>query len=174
VFRNFLELFDTSGLGPPYQGIFNPGLVMLSIAIAIIAAFVALSLASRISASDSIRGRMAWTAAGAFSMGGGIWSMHFIGMLAFSLPCGESYDLLGTMLSMIPGVLASGVALRLIGSRRDLNFLRLGGGAVLMGAGIGAMHYAGMAAMRPQALLRYDPSLVAVSVIVAVALDSSR
>jgi two-component system, sensor histidine kinase and response regulator len=174
VFRNFLELFDTSGLGTPYQGIFNPGLVMLSIAIAIIAAFVALSLASRISASDSIRGRMAWTAAGAFSMGGGIWSMHFIGMLAFSLPCGESYDLLGTMLSMIPGVLASGVALRLIGSRRDLNFLRLGGGAVLMGAGIGAMHYAGMAAMRPQALLRYDPSLVAVSVIVAVALDSSR
>jgi PAS domain S-box-containing protein len=150
--------------------VFDPWLVLLSVATAIIAAFVALTLASRISASNSVWGRLAWTAAGAFSMGGGIWSMHFIGMLAFTLPCGESYDLLGTMLSMIPGVLASGVALRLIGSRRDLNSFRLAGGAVLMGAGIGAMHYAGMAAMRPQALLRYDPVIVAVSVVVAVAL----
>jgi NO-binding membrane sensor protein with MHYT domain len=145
-------------------------LVLLSIAIAIMAAFVALSLASRIAASDSLWGSWAWTAAGAVSMGGGIWSMHFIGMLAFTLPCGESYDLIGTILSMIPGVLASGVALRFISSSRELSFWRLAAGAVLMGAGIGAMHYSGMAAMRPRALLRYDLLLGVASVVVAVAL----
>jgi len=168
--QNFSEAFQTSGLGLPYEGAFNPGLVMLSIAIAIMAAFVALSLASRIAAATSPWGRWAWTSAGAFSMGGGIWSMHFIGMLAFSLPCGESYNPLGTVLSMIPGVLASGVALRLISRACEPGLVRLSGGAVLMGAGIGAMHYSGMAAMQPQALLRYEPFLVAVSVIVAVAL----
>ena len=168
--QQFFELFQTTGIGTPYQGMFDPGLVLLSIAIAIMAAFVALSLASRIAASNSMRARWAWTAAGAFSMGGGIWAMHFIGMLAFSLPCGESYDPLGTVLSMIPGILASAVALRLIGSSGELKFARLSGGAVLMGAGIGAMHYSGMAAMRLQALQRYDLGLVIASVVVAVAL----
>ena len=71
MFRDFLELFDP-GFGVPYQGVFDPGLVSLSVATAIVAAFVALSLASRITASNSVRGRLAWTAAGAFSMGGGI------------------------------------------------------------------------------------------------------
>jgi len=170
VTPDILELFRTSGLGPPYQGTFDPALVLLSIAIAIVAAFVALSVASRIAASNSVRSRWAWTAAGAASMGGGIWSMHFIGMLAFSLPCGESYDPVGTILSMVPGVFASGVALRFIDHSRELAFLRLAAGALLMGAGIGAMHYAGMAAMRPQALLHYDFGLVVASVVVAVAL----
>ena len=157
-------------MGTPYQGEFDPALVLLSIAIAIMAAFVALSLASRIAAATSVWSRWAWTGAGAFSMGGGIWSMHFIGMLAFSLPCGESYSPLGTLISMIPGILASGVALRLIGSIREPGGLRLTGGAVLMGAGIGAMHYSGMAAMQPRAVLHYDFGLVVVSVVVAVAL----
>jgi two-component system, sensor histidine kinase and response regulator len=165
------ELFRTSGFGEPYHGTLNPGLVLLSLAIAMMAAFIALSFASRISASNSTWTRWAWTAGGAFSMGGGIWSMHFVGMLAFSLPCGERYDPLGTMLSMIPGILASGVALRLISGREAPSLSRLVGGAVLMGAGIGAMHYSGMAAMEPQAaLLRYRPDLVVASVIVAIAL----
>jgi signal transduction histidine kinase/CheY-like chemotaxis protein/HPt (histidine-containing phosphotransfer) domain-containing protein len=103
-------------------------------------------------------------------MGGGIWSMHFIGMLAFSLPCGVTYAPVGTVLSMIPGILASGVALHAISQRTDPGFKRLAIGAVLMGAGIGLMHYSGMAAMEPQALLRYDPGLVALSIVVAVGL----
>ena len=103
-------------------------------------------------------------------MGGGIWGMHFIGMLAFTLPCGVSYDPVGTVLSMIPGILASGVALHVISRRIEPGFMRLMTGAVLMGAGIGLMHYSGMAAMVPDALLRYDPALVAVSIVVAVAL----
>jgi two-component system sensor histidine kinase/response regulator len=169
LLQHLLSAFQTTGLGSPYEGAFEPGLVLLSIAIAIMAAFVALSLASRIAAATSARSRWAWTGAGAFAMGGGIWSMHFIGMLAFSLPCGESYNPLGTLVSMIPGILASGVALRLISSS-ELGLLRLSSGAVLMGAGIGAMHYSGMAAMQPQALLHYDFGLVVVSVVVAVAL----
>ena len=93
-----------------------------------------------------------------------------IGMLAFTLPCGVGYDPVGTVASMIPGILASGVALRVISHRTEPGFKRLAMGAVLMGAGIGLMHYSGMAAMQPEALLRYDPMLVLVSVVVAVGL----
>jgi signal transduction histidine kinase len=103
-------------------------------------------------------------------MGGGIWAMHFVGMLAFSLPCGVGYNPIGTILSIIPGILASGVALSVIGRNEQPGPLRLSVGAVLMGAGIGAMHYSGMAAMEPQALLRYDPIWAAASVFTAIGL----
>src|ERR1700722_14117129 len=96
--------------------------------------------------------------------------MHFVAMLAFSLPCGEGYDPVGTVLSIIPGMLASGVALSIISRNEQPGFTRLSIGAVLMGAGIGAMHYSGMAAMQPQALLRYDPIWAGISVVVAVGL----
>ena len=170
MLHSLLDAFQTTGLGQPYQGEFDPSLVALSIVIAIVAAFVALSVSSRIAAATSAWGRWAWTGAGAFSMGGGIWGMHFIGMLAFSLPCGATYNPLGTVVSMVPGILASGVALRLIGARREPGLTRLSVGAVLMGAGIGAMHYTGMDALQAEALLHYDFPLVVVSVIVAVAL----
>jgi PAS domain S-box-containing protein len=103
-------------------------------------------------------------------MGGGIWAMHFVGMLAFSLPCGITYDAVGTLLSMIPGMLASGIALATISKPHAPGLSRLTVSAVLMGAGIAAMHYSGMAAMWPEALLRYDPVLVAISVVIAVVL----
>src|SRR5262245_65994343 len=101
-------------------------------------AFVALSISARMVAATSQRSRWAWACAGAVSMGGGIWSMHFIGMLAFSLPCGVHYDPLGTLLSMVPGILASGVALNVISRKTTPDLKRLLIGAVLMGAGIGA------------------------------------
>ena len=77
-------------------------------------------------------------------MGGGIWGMHFIGMLAFTLPCGVDYDPVGTVLSMIPGILASGVALHVISRRTDPGFMRLMTGA----RADGRRH-------RPDALLRH-------------------
>jgi PAS domain S-box-containing protein len=144
--------------------------VVTSVAIAILAAFVALSISGRIAAAATARARYAWASAGAISMGGGIWAMHFVGMLAFSLPCGITYDAVGTLLSMIPGLLASGIALATISKPHAPGLSRLTVSAVLMGAGIAAMHYSGMAAMRPEALLRYDPVLVAISVVVAVVL----
>jgi PAS domain S-box-containing protein len=138
--------------------------------IAIMAAFVALSISSRMVAASSWHSRWAWATAGAFSMGGGIWSMHFVGMLAFSLPCGISYNPLETLASMVPGILASGVALHVISRTTEPSLTRLILGAVFMGAGIGAMHYSGMDAVRSEALLRYEPVMVLVSVVVAVVL----
>jgi two-component system, sensor histidine kinase and response regulator len=166
----FFPVFDSIDPTTNYVGVYDPGLVVTSVVIAILAAYVALSISGRIIAADTTRSRWAWTSAGAVVMGGGIWAMHFVAMLAFSLPCGESYNLIGTMLSMIPGMLASGVALSVISQKQTPGFARLGIGAVLMGAGIGTMHYSGMAAMEPQALLRYDPVWAAVSVFTAVVL----
>jgi NO-binding membrane sensor protein with MHYT domain len=96
--------------------------------------------------------------------------MHFVGMLAFSLPCGIAYDPVGTVLSMIPGMMASGIALAAISTPDEPGLSRRSVSALLMGGGIAAMHYSGMAAMRPEALLRYNPALVAISVVVAVVL----
>src|SRR5204862_7410203 len=148
----------------------HAGLVALSVIVATLAAFVALSISGRIVAANSRGAQWAWASAAAIAMGGGIWSMQFIGMLAFSLPGGVTYAPIGTVLSMIPGILASGVALHAISRRNDPGFKRLAVGAVLRGAGIGLMHYSGMAAMQPQALLRYDPGLVAGSIVVAAGL----
>jgi two-component system, sensor histidine kinase and response regulator len=166
----FLRIFQAIRLVAPYHGTYEPWLVATSVSIAILAAFVALSISSRMVNAPSRRLRWAWAGAGALCMGGGIWAMHFIGMLAFSLPCGVSYDPLGTMLSMIPGIIASGVALHVISRVSDPGPARLLAGGVLIGAGIGAMHYSGMAAMEPDAVIRYQPGLVAVSVVVAVVL----
>jgi two-component system sensor histidine kinase/response regulator len=130
----------------------------------------ALSISGRITAAKTRRARYVWASAGAISMGGGIWSMHFVGMLAFSLPCGIAYEPVGTVLSMIPGMLASGAALGAISKPDEPGLSRRFVSAILMGVGIGAMHYSGMAAMRPEALLQYDPGLVALSIVVAVVL----
>jgi two-component system sensor histidine kinase/response regulator len=162
----FLQLLDIT----PYKGTYDLPFVALSVFVAVLSMFVALSVADRIVASSRKSVRLIWTAVGAIVMGGGIWSMHFIGMLAFSLPCGIGYNPLLTLVSILPGVLASGVALFVL-SRKDrpsqkLLFVC----ALLMGAGIGAMHYSGMAAMEPAALLRYDIRIVGLSVVVAVAL----
>jgi PAS domain S-box-containing protein len=167
---HFFPVFDRLDPATAYPGTYNLGLVATSLAIAILAAFVALSISGRIVAASTRRARYAWASAGAISMGGGIWSMHFVGMLAFSLPCGITYDPLGTVFSMIPGMLASGIALGAISKPDEPGLSRLSVSAVLIGVGVAAMHYSGMSAMRPEALLRYNPRLVAVSIVVAVVL----
>ena len=167
---HFFPVLDNLDPSTALPGTYDLWFVATSLAIAILAAFVALSISSRVIAATTPRARYAWVSAGALSMGGGIWAMHFVGMLAFSLPCGVSYDPVGTVLSMIPGVLASGIALSTISKPIEPGLGRLSVSAVLMGAGIGAMHYSGMAAMRPEALLRYNPGLVAISVVVAIVL----
>ena len=167
---HFLPVFDHLDPATAYPGTYNLGLVATSAAVAILAALVALSISGRIVAAKTTRVRYAWASAGAISMGGGIWSMHFVGMLAFSLPCGIAYEPIGTVLSMIPGMLASGAALASISKPDVPGLSRRFVSAILMGVGIGAMHYSGMAAMRPEALLRYDPGLVAFSIVVAVVL----
>ena len=150
-------------------GTYDPALVLLSIAIAVFAAYAALGVAARIGMSAPGREKWVWTGMGALTMGGGVWAMHFIGMLAFSLPCAVSYDRSITLISMLPSILASGVALWMI-SRPSLSRGMLLLGGALLGTGIGAMHYTGMAAYRLDGLVRYDPTLFWVSIVVAVGL----
>ena len=168
--ENLLPVPERLDPATAYAGQYDHILVATSLAIAVLAAYVALSISDRIVAARTRAARWTWTSAGAISMGGGIWSMHFIGMLAFTLPRGVTYSPIGTILSMIPGILASGVALHAISAPDLPSLKRLSVSAVLMGAGIGAMHYAGMAAMRPEALLRYNAGFMGVSVVVAAAL----
>src|SRR6185436_3011700 len=97
---------------------------------------------------------MAWLAGGAFAMGAGIWSMHFVAMLAFQLPIPVRYEPWTTMASMVAAIITSGFALYLV-TRGTLSWQRLLLGGTVMGAGIGTMHYTGMAAMRLDALVMY-------------------
>jgi len=148
-------------------GYYNLGLVALSLAIAVIASYTALDLANRVSNSiANPRKAWAWLGAGALSMGTGIWAMHFIGMLAFHLPIALAYDIPLTLLSMLIAIAVSAVALfvlrRPIVSRQSW-FM----GAALMGIGISAMHYTGMAAMRMSPAIQYDPLLFVTSVTIA-------
>src|ERR1700694_4150908 len=150
-------------------GSYDYWLVLLSVIVAIIASYVALDLASRVAASHRSRtGRCLWLAGGAWSMGTGIWSMHFIGMLALRLPVPASYDIPLTLLSGVPAVLASGFALFVV-SRSTLGIARLLCAGLLMGIGIVSMQYMGMEAMRMEPPIRYVPSLAALSVVIAVA-----
>ncbi|WP_220803162.1 bifunctional diguanylate cyclase/phosphodiesterase [Pseudomonas sp. NCCP-436] len=147
-------------------GSYDLPLVVLSLCVAILSAYTALDLAGRIaSAKGSSRG--VWIGGGAVAMGFGIWSMHFVGMLAFSLPIPLGYDLALTLLSLAIAILASGFALWLV-SQPVLPLWHIGLGSLAMGAGIGSMHYIGMAAMRMQPGIDYDPLLFVLSLLIAV------
>ncbi|HEX2011565.1 MAG TPA: EAL domain-containing protein [Roseateles sp.] len=146
---------------------YNPWLVLLSYLVASLAAFITLDLAARVSRADGGRAG-AWIAVGALAMGLGIWAMHFIGMIALHLPIRLSYDLTITLISIVPAVAASALALLII--RRPQVDLRLRAyGAVAMGLGISAMHYTGMAAIRLEPDFSYEPALLALSVVIAIA-----
>lgn len=167
---SFLNSDGSGNLGPALPATYNWALVALSVMIASLAAYAALGGAGRIGAAKTTVAKYAWLATGAVAMGVGIWAMHFIGMLAFTLPVTVGYDVLITLVSMVPAVLASGVVLLLISQER-IRTGRLIVGGILMGAGIGVMHYTGMAAMRMDAIMVYDPVLFVVSILVAVVLS---
>ncbi len=174
---NKIQVFDALSfmLKPPidsllYNGEYDPVWVTISVLLAIIASYAALDASSRIKQQVDHLAKLTWTLIAAFTMGIGVWAMHFIGMTALSLPCGVYYDPLITLISMIPGILASGVALGVVWNRGTKHIPPLLG-SILLGAGIGTMHYTGMAAMRLGGFVRYDPSLFALSIFVAVALS---
>ncbi len=157
------------GHGAALASTYDPWLVALSITIATIAAYVALTLGERVTHTQG-RARSLWLLGGAAAMGSGIWSMHFTGMLAVHLPVPVRYDLPTVALSLLAAVAASGVALIVV-SRRMLGWRSWLVGGLVMGGGIGAMHYSGMAAMRVDAMPRWDPVVVAASLVVAVAVS---
>jgi len=147
-------------------GHYEPTLVFLSILAAVFASYTTLSLAMRVKVSQGYAPH-AWMAGGAFAMGSGIWAMHFIGMLAFRLPMPLAYDPLITFVSWLLPVLVSSLALWQL-RHRELRGRHLAWGALLMGLGINAMHYTGMAGMRMDPAITYDPWLFLASVAIAI------
>jgi NO-binding membrane sensor protein with MHYT domain/nitrogen-specific signal transduction histidine kinase len=147
---------------------YTPWLVALSYFIAVIASFVALSLSTRIRPPDAARASRLWLVIGGSAMGVGMWSMHFIAMLALVLPIPVTYSLPVTLVSLLIGIISSGFALY-TSSLTPLTSSRLQAAGVLMGLGIVAMHYTGMAAMEIAPRPSYDPLLLALSVVFAIA-----
>ena len=145
---------------------YSPALVLISLCVAILASYTALDLSGRIATARG-RTQYLWIAGGALAMGFGVWSMHFIGMLALQLPLALGYDLGLTLWSLLVAILSSGFALWLVSQPR-LPALQLLFGALIMGAGISAMHYSGMAALRMQPGIDYDPTLFGLSLVIAV------
>ena len=149
---------------------YNHGLVALSVLIAIFASYAALDLAGRTRAARGARRRWIWLTGGATAMGLGIWAMHYIGMLAFHLPVPVLYDVPTVIASLLAAIAASAVALFVV-SRNKLTVTSVAAGSIVMGSGIAAMHYIGMAAMRLPAMHHYDSRLVALSVALAIVIS---
>ncbi|MBT9238156.1 EAL domain-containing protein [Pseudomonas sp. MG-2] len=147
-------------------GSYSSSLVLISLCVAILASYTALDLTGRIATAKG-RAACLWMGGGALAMGIGVWSMHFIGMLAFSLPIELGYDLALTAFSLLIAVLSSGFALWLV-SQPSLPWQQLAFGALIMGAGIACMHYTGMAALRMLPGIDYDPTLFGASLLIAV------
>jgi signal transduction histidine kinase/CheY-like chemotaxis protein len=153
------------------QSSYSLHLVLLSYVVAVLASHVTLSLAQRLRPMDGTRDThrpyWPWIVGGAFSMGAGIWSMHFIGMLAFHLPIQVVYDLRLTATSYVIAVVVSGFALHSF-HRNDTTVRGIALPSVFIGVGISAMHYTGMAAMQMSPGIYYDPLLFATSVLIAI------
>lgn len=145
---------------------YNLWLVALSVAVAILASYTTLDVALRVRESSG-RSLRAWLIGGSLTLGLGIWSMHFIGMLAHTLHIPIGYDVSLTLLSILPAVGATALALRMI-YRRASSRLALIGGGIIIGTGICAMHYIGMAALQISPAIQYRPSLYILSWLIAV------
>ncbi|MFK5666150.1 putative bifunctional diguanylate cyclase/phosphodiesterase [Pseudomonas shirazica] len=152
-------------------GSYSSSLVLISLCVAILASYTALDLTGRIATAKG-RAACLWMGGGALAMGIGVWSMHFIGMLAFSLPIDLGYDLALTAFSLLIAVLSSGFALWLV-SQPSLPWQQLAFGALIMGTGIACMHYTGMAALRMLPGIAYDPTLFGASLLIAVAASAA-
>ena len=141
--------------------------MVLSGLIAILAAYTALDLAERLTAARGTA-RLAWLISGGTALGIGIWSMHYTAMWAFRLPVPVLYHWPTVLLSLLYGIVSSIIALFVV-SRKRLGWPAALAGSIFQGAGIAAMHYTAMAAMRLQAMCHYSPAIVTLSVVIAIA-----
>lgn len=145
---------------------YNPVLVFVSAIIAVLAGYITLEISSKLSASSGTN-RTFWLVSGAIALGSGIWSMHFVAMLAFSIPISISYNFLLVLVSLLVPVLVSFQALSIIG-RPQPTLSTILVGSLIIGIGIATMHYSGMAAMQMSASLHYNPILFTLSVVIAI------
>lgn len=151
------------------HGTHHIGLLVLSVIVSIISATMACQTAYTARRAQRALHRHAAILTGALALGGGIWTTHFIGMLAFVLPAKVEYSADLTLFSLLPAFVASWMALTILSSTR-LTRRRLLGSGVLVGLGIGTMHYCGMAAMETNLEIRYEPVMFSVSIVVAITL----
>src|SRR5215468_4820967 len=158
------RVFMNHALG--VHGTHDPLLVGLSLTIAVIASYTALTIAGRLRTADR-RGRWFWLAAAAVALGGGIWSMHFVAMLAFSLGMPIDYQIGATVTSLVAAILVAGTALYVVG-RWNGSWKSILIAGVFAGIGVATMHYMGMAAMQMDATISYDPTLFIASIVIAV------
>lgn len=164
-FNNFFQI------GPvpldSMTGHYTMSLVALSYFMACLASYVALDIAGRIRTSGEASGsQIGMLLGGAVAMGSGIWTMHFIGMLAFVMPMPMSFDTLTTIVSMVFAIIASAFAFYLIKDDRAKGLPMIIGG-IFLGLGIVTMHYIGMSAMLNMSI-RYYPGLFILSIIIAI------
>ncbi len=148
---------------------YEPWLVTLSYVIAVCSSTLAFQLLRLAKDQSSTISKPISILSSSISLGAGIWSMHFIGMLALNICTEVKYNPLITIFSMVPGTLACYYALNLL-SERDVNYRRIIAGGVIVGTGIGLMHYTGMLAMQMSALLKFNLNWVLLSVVVAISL----
>lgn len=160
---------NNTDLSLAYHGHHTGMLVLLSLLIAILAAYTSFSHRHLMQQAVSTLSYRLWLSSGSVAMGLGVWAMHFTGMMSLQLPVEVGYQLSLTLLSVLPAIAAAFVTLNVVAAdvQRPLAIVR---GGALMGAGIGCMHYLGMAAMVMQAERLYQPLLFVLSVLVAVLL----
>src|SRR5450432_1027518 len=145
---------------------YSPFLVAISIVIACLASYTALDLAGRVTLARE-RNRLTWLIYASTAMGLGIWSMHFVGMLALRIPIAVEYDAPLVLVSALIAIAAAFLAMFTV-SRSELPTGRLLIAGVIMGVAIAGMHYTGMAAMRMPASIHYSPLPFALSIAIAV------
>ena len=154
----------------PLHGSHNRVLVAIAVIVAIVASYAALDLAGRVTLARG-RHRLGWLAAGAGTMGIGIWSTHSVGMLAFALPVEIHYDIPLLILSMIVPVVGAAAAIH-VANRKDAGTASFAMAGIIMALAIASMHYIGVAGMRIAADATYDAALVALSVLIASVLSA--
>jgi NO-binding membrane sensor protein with MHYT domain len=146
---------------------YDMSLVIMSYVISAFGAYTALQLAGHVIDKQK-QNRLPWIIGAAVALGGGgIWSMHFIAMLAYNLPIAVNYDITITVASLIAAIVVTGIGLYIV-TAGNLGLLRLCAAGIFVGVGVCIMHYTGMAAMRLDGEVTYDPNIVALSFVVAI------
>lgn len=153
-------------MNPNVLATYRPSYVALSFAISVLGAFVALTAATRIRQRGRISGFN--TLAAGVALGGiGVWSMHFIGMLALSLDVATSYSMVETGVSLVAAIAASSLALGFV-ARAPEQLPRLLGAGFLLGLGVVVMHYLGMFGLKFGGYIRWDFAVIGLSALIAV------
>jgi NO-binding membrane sensor protein with MHYT domain len=149
-------------------GTYNYGLVALSYVIAVIGSYVALDLISSMRNESNFVFKVFWLIGGALIMGAAIWSMHFVGMLAFMTEMKMSYGYFWTILSLFAAVVGSGIAFYMLQAKHSKTYFGLG--SILIGVSIVTMHYMGMEAMETKGSIEifYYPGLFFLSILIAI------